>query len=181
MQVVKQVGATLVLGAVIAACGVGGGPATQAPGGNGGHGGGTPTELPAATQSGGGGGVGGIGGDTSKGTGHVDISGPATKSVDLAFTPILSHFGGTEDTVLYLQPTSGDQGARPPAWQGGPFIATFTGTDIVITGSECSTSNLKLEAASASGEWECPSNIVVLGSGASAQNAGFKGKFDVKG
>lgn len=184
MQHLRNVGAAVMLGVVVAACG--GGSPTQAPAatqsGGGGGGGGSATDQPAATQSGGGGngGVGGVGGDPSKGTGHVEISGPATKSMDLVFSPMLSHFGGTAETVLYLTPTNGE-GALALTWDDGVLTATFTGTDVVVTGSECTTTSLKIEAASASGQFACPTNIVVLSTGASAQNAGFSGTFDVKG
>lgn len=188
MQARRHFGAIVALAIMVAACG--GGSPTQAPpatqAGNGGNGGdgGQATEQPAATEdtsgNGGNGGNGGVGGDTSKGTGHLEIAGPATKSIDLAFTPFLSHFGGTDDTVLYLTPPSGE-GALALVWDGGVLTATYTGTDMTVTGSECTTSNLKIEAASASGNWECPTNIVILASGASAQNATFKGSFEAKG
>jgi hypothetical protein len=190
MQIAQRLGAVLVLGAVVAACG--GNAATQGPaatqaGGGGGGGGGGATQQPAATDSGnggnGGGDVtgGGLGGDTSHGTGHLEIGAPVSKTVDYAFSPPLSHFGGTDATNLYFVSTEGEQGALSLSWSSGLFIAVFTSTNGVVSGDECTVSNLKLDAGSASGTWECPKNTVVLASGASTQNVTFKGTFDAKG
>ena len=178
--------ATLTAGILtLALAGCGGSPgATQ---NNGGGGGGqpttatNPTEAPAATQDDGGGNGGGGGGlDTSHGSGHVDITGPVTKSLDLGFQPMLSHFGGTEQTVLYFIPANGE-GALAVTVSGGVFVAVFTGTDVTVSGIECTASDLKIEATSASGSFDCPKNVVVLASGASSENAGFKGRFEARG
>lgn len=188
MQVFRKVGALVVLGVVMAACG--GQAATQAPAatqaGGGGGGGGSATEEPAATQqpaatdagNGGTGGNGGGGVDTSLGKAHVDITGPATKSTDLGFAPVLSHFGGTDDTVLYFVRTDDAAGGLVVTWASGTFVAVFTSTDVTVSGGECTVSNVKLESNAASGSFDCPTNVVALGSGGASQNAGFKGTFD---
>jgi len=178
---------------MLAACG--GSSATQAPGGanNGGNAGGTPTQAPAATEDNGDGGNGdggngdggnGDGGngapDTTFGSGHVDIGGVASASVDLGFSPILSHFGGTDSTILYLLPAD-SEGALALTWSSGEFIAVFTSTQVTVSGIECSTSNLQIGSTSAKGSFECSKNYVVLSSGASAADASFKGTFDVHG
>ena len=186
MQRFKQAGAAIVLGTAIAACG-GGTAATQPPAATqAGGGGGGATELPAATQQSaatdaGNGGNGGGGTDTSHGKAHLDIAGPISKSIDLGASPALTHFGGEDETVLYFIRSDGAEGALALTWQGGTFAAVFTSTEVTITGGECNLSNLKIEAASASGSFDCPTNIVVLGSGASAQNATFKGTFESHG
>ena len=186
MQLYKRLGVVVVLGAVIAACG--GNAATQAPNATqaagatqAGGGGGSATEQPAATGGGGGnGGLGGLGGDTTHGTAHLEIGAPLQKSLDLAFAPALSHFGGTDETVLYYVPTTGDEGSLALGWSAGGFSATFTSKDGVVSSAECTTSNLKLDAGSANGEWECPTNTIVLASGAAASNITFKGTFQAR-
>ena len=192
MQVVQRLGAALVLGIAVAACGGNAatqGPAatqaagaTQAGGGGGGGGGGGATQAPAATDAGTGG-NGGTGGgiDTSHGQAHVDITGPATKSIDEGFSPILSHFGGTDDTILYFVRTDSVEGALAVTWSSGTFVAVFTSADLQVSGIECTATNVKIDATSASGSFDCPQNIVVLASGASSQNASFKGTFEAHG
>ena len=187
MRVAQRFGAAFVLGITVAACG--GNAATQAPAttqaagatqaGGGGGGGGGATQAPAATDAGNGGNGGGV--DTSHGQAHVDITGPATKSVDEGFSPILSHFGGTDDTILYFVRTDSVEGALAVTWSSGTFVAVFTSTDLQVTGIECTATNVKIDATSASGSFDCPQNIVVLASGASSQNASFKGTFEAHG
>ena len=179
----------LSLSLALAACG-GSSPAATHGGGNGGNGGGQataagePTEATTETDDGSGNGNGKGNGtgtvDTSHGTAHVDVTGPATKSADLAFTPFLSHFGGTEQTVLYFTQTSGE-GALAVTVTEGVLVAVLTGTDVTVSGVECTASNLQIDALSAKGSFDCPKNVVVLASGASAQNAGFKGTFEARG
>ncbi|HJP88783.1 MAG TPA: hypothetical protein VJ850_07120 [Candidatus Limnocylindrales bacterium] len=185
MQIAQRLGAAFVLGAVIAACG--GSAATQGPAatqaGGGGGGGGSATQQPAATDAGNGGngGNGGVVVDTSHGKAHIDIAGPASKSADLGFSPVLSHFGGTDETVVYFVATEGTEGALALTWSSGTFAAVFTSADITVSGSECTTANMKMDATSVSGSFDCPTNIVVLASGASSQNASFKGTFEARG
>jgi hypothetical protein len=176
---------TLLLASALAACG--GTSPTQAPAATsgGGGGGGTATNQPQATQtvtqtetSSGGGGGGSL--DTSHGKAHIDLTGVVTKSIDLGFQPILSHFGGMDQTVLYFVPAGAD-GALALTQTGGQFVAVYTSTQVTVSGIECTASNLKIEATSASGSFECAKNTVILASGASAENAGFKGTFEAHG
>jgi len=186
--------AAALLVVMLAACG--GNSATQAPGGGGNGGGGSATAAPTDDNGGNGGGNGGNGGeptddnggngggngglDTTYGGGHVDISGAASASVDLGFSPPISHFGGTDTTILYLLPANAE-GALALTWSNGEFIAVFTSTEITVSGIECTTSNLNIGATTAKGSFECARNYVVLNSGASIEDVTFKGSFDVHG
>jgi hypothetical protein len=178
MKASRSICALTIVAALLSACSGGAGPtqqpaaATQTPGGAG-----TETQVPGATDGGGGGG-GQL--DTSHGKAHVDISGSVTKSLDLGFQPILSHFGGTDATVIYFVPADA-QGALAVTLTSGQLNAVFTSTDASVTGIECTATNLKADATSASGSFDCPKNVVVLASGASSQNAGFKGTFEARG
>ena len=177
----------LLLAIALAAC-AGSGAATQGPVATSGGGGGatatnqppqaTETATESQSSSGGGGGGGSL--DTSHGKAHIDLTGVVTKSVDLGFQPVLSHFGGMEGTVLYFVPT-GSQGALTITQSGGEFVAVYTSTDVTVTGIECTATNLNIGATSATGSFECPKNAVVLASGASAESAGFKGTFEAHG
>ena len=181
----RPVMSILLLAMALAACG-GSGAATQGPGAtSGGGGGGTATDQPQGTEtvtetetSSSGGGGGSL--DTSHGKAHIDLTGVVTKSIDLGFTPMLSRFGGMDGTVLYFIPAS-QEGALAITEAGGQFVAVYTSADVTVSGIECTTSNLKIEATSASGSFDCAKNTVILASGASAENAGFKGTFEAHG
>ena len=181
MKASRSIFALAIVAALLSACSGGAGPtqqpaaATQTPGG-----GGTETQVPGATDGGGGGGGGGGQLDTSHGKAHVDISGSVTKNLDLGFQPILSHFGGTDATVLYFVPADA-QGALAVTLTSGQLNAVYTSTDASVTGIECTATNLKADATSASGSFECTKNAVILASGASSQDAGFKGTFEARG
>ena len=176
----RSVAALGIAALLLNACGGSGAAATQANGGGGGA-----TDQPQVTETGtetetssGDGGGGSL--DTSHGKAHVDLTGVVTKSIDLGFTPILSHFGGMDDTVLYFV-RAGQEGALAVTQSGGQFAAVYTSPDVSVTGIECTTSNLNIGATSASGSFECAKNTVILASGASAENAGFKGTFEAHG
>ena len=177
MKASRPIAPLAIVAALLSACSGGAGPtqqpaaATQSSGG-----GGTETQVPGATDGGGGGGQL----DTSHGKAHVDISGAVTKNLDLGFQPILSHFGGTDGTVLYFVPADA-QGALAVTLTSGQLNAVYTSTDASVTGIECTATNLKADATSASGSFECTKNAVILASGASSQNAGFKGTFEARG
>ena len=178
MKASRPIAALAIVAALLSACSGRAAPtqqpatATQSPGG-----GGTETQVPGATDGGGGGG-GQF--DTSHGKAHVDISGSVTKNLDLGFQPILSHFGGTDQTVLYFIPADA-QGALAVTLTSGQLNAVYTSTDASVTGIECTATNLKADATSASGSFECTKNAVILASGASSQDAGFKGTFEARG
>jgi len=178
MQSIRSITVLAIVAALLSACSGGAGPtqqpaaATQTSGG-----GGTETDVPGATDGGGGGG-GQL--DTSHGKAHVDISGSVTKNLDLGFQPILSHFGGMDGTVLYFIPADA-QGALAVTLSSGQLNAVFTSTSASVTGIECTATNLKADATSASGSFECTKNAVILASGASSENAGFKGTFEARG
>jgi hypothetical protein len=191
MTVHRSLTSLVMVGALVAACG--GGGATQGPGGAGGA-----TQQPVATQDGGGnggdggtehtqdnGGNGGTGGngsvDTSHGTGHVEIGAPVSKTIDVAFSPPLSQFGGDE-TILYFLPTSGAEGALAITITQGQLAAVFTSAEVTTSPTEaCTTSDLKVDALSASGSFDCPTTFAILASGASTANVSVKGTFEAHG
>ncbi|HET7182196.1 MAG TPA: hypothetical protein VFI15_08205 [Candidatus Limnocylindrales bacterium] len=196
MTVHRSLTSLIMVGALVAACGGGAatqgpGAATQGPGGAGGA-----TQQPVATQDGGGnggteptqdnGGDGGTGGngsvDTSHGTGHIEIGAPVSKTIDIAFSPPLSHFGGTDETILYFLPTSGAEGALAITITQGELTAVFTSAQVTTSPTEaCATSDVKVDALSASGSFDCPTNFAILASGASTGDVSVKGTFEAHG
>jgi hypothetical protein len=185
MRSIRFVTALIIIAVLLEACGGAAAPTQQPAGATQTAGsGGTATDPPDATTNPGGGGGGGGGGgtlDTSHGKGHVDISGAATRNVDLGFQPLLSHFGGMDNTILYFVPASAEGALAVTVSTGGTFNAVYTSADLTVTGLECTATNLKVEATSASGTFDCAKNAVILASGASAENVGFKGSFEARG
>jgi hypothetical protein len=169
---------TLLVSAAIAACSGGPvatqGPAATTPGGGGGS-----TPAPQATQPGGGGGGGGP--DFANGKGHFEVSGPATKSGDLGFLPIASHFGGMDQTILNF--TAGDTDKTETLTitvaSGGQLTAIYASLDLTVTGIECTASNLNIGATSASGSFDCSKTMAVMSSG-SVEGAVLKGNFEAR-
>jgi hypothetical protein len=185
MQVSRSVLAVALAGVFVAACG--GSAATQAPAGattNPADGGPGATENPAgggaATENPGGGGGNPAGWD-QYGKAHVEVTGPdVSVSKDLGFLPIASHFGGTDQTILYFT-IEGTESVLTLTWSSGTAAASYVSPDVSTTGTECTTSNVNLGGSSASGSFDCTSAIMVLKSGATVEGGKLKGTFDAHG
>ena len=176
MQVPKSV-VTVLLAGVLAACS--GTPAvTTAPGGaTQNPGGGLATPGADATQGGGGGGTKPAGWD-AKGKVHYDLSGPATKSGDIGFFPTTSIFGGLNQTILYFVTEGVQETFIITISNGGEITVAYASLDMSAPGAVCTSSNLKVEASSASGSIDCTNVSVIPKSGAMMTGGRLQATFD---
>ena len=182
MQVVKQLGAVVVLGIVVAACGGGNAPtkapdATQA-GGNGGNGG--ATQQPAATEDNGGNGGNTIGFENGKVTFTVD--GPVKANGELGFIPQASMFGLAQGSAFsFGDSASGGATATLVSiviGADGSVLVSYVGPAGQVPAATCTTSDWKVEATSASGKFDCKSEISLTSSGAAVGGSTIKGEFN---
>ena len=184
MQVLKNLGAALVLGVAIAACGGGNAP-TQAPGatqagGNGGNGG-TPTEQPAATDdNGGNGGNGGVIG-TQYGKVTYTVDGPVKANGELGFIPQASMFGGDQGSALNFG-TADNSGSDQTLVSivigaDGAVLVSYAGPAGQVPAATCTTSDWNVGAGSASGKFDCTAAMSLTPSGAAVTGGTIKGEF----
>lgn len=179
MQVLKQLGAVAVLGIAIAACG--GGAPTQAPGatqaGNGGNGG-TATQQPAATEGNGGNG-GTIGFQYGKVTFTID--GMVKANGELGFIPQASMFGGAQGSSLNFadSDSGGSTGTLLSIVIGadGAVLVSYVGPAGQVPAATCTTSDWNVGGTSASGKFDCKSDISLTSSGAAVGGSTIKGDF----
>lgn len=188
MQVLRQLGVVVVLGAVVAACG--GGTPTQAPGAtqSGGGGGGGATQQPAATTDPGpgetddGGGNGGtIGFQYGKVT--FTITGAITANGELGFIPQASLFGGDQGTVLNFGDSDiGGSGTvvSVATSADGSVIVSYVGTAGQVPGATCTTSDWNIGTGSASGKFDCEAVLSITASGAAVAGSKIKGEFTAR-
>lgn len=183
MQHLRNLGAVAMLGIVVAACG--GGSPTNAPaatqagnGGNGGNGG-TPTEQPAATDGGNGGNGGTVGFQNGKVT--FTVTGAITGQGELGFVPTGSMFGGSEGSVLnFADSTDGGQGSVLSIANSsdGSVTVSYTSTALgQVPGTTCTTTDWNIGATSASGKFDCTSQLSISISGAVVGPSTIKGEF----
>lgn len=185
MRVPRQVGAVLLLGAMVAACGGGGATqapgATQAGGGGGGGGGGGATQQPPATQAGGGGGGGGGGGtaDFTYGKVTFQVTGPLTESGEFGFVPAASLFGGDQGSSLTFSDNLNDNTSLISiiTSQDGKVVVSYATPSAQVPAAECTTTNWNIGAGSGSGKFECKALFTIVSSGATVQGGEIKGEF----
>ena len=157
MQRSRSIVAIALTGVLVAACG--GSAVTQAPGG--------------ATQNPGGGGTKPAGWD-QYGKVSYEISAPVSLSGELGFVPAASSFAGDQATSLSFT----DDGASAVfaiLFTQGKAVMSFGSEAASIVGSTCSTSNLSIQASSASGSFECADVLATMASGAQVANVTMKG------
>ena len=174
MQLPKSIVAVVLVGMVAVACG--GTPATSGPGATQNPGGGA-TPGPQATQ-GGGGGTKPAGWD-AKGKAHYELSGPASKRGDIGFFPLTSIFGGTDQTILYFA-TEGVEETLIVTFAAGQIAVAYVSTDLSVPGAQCTSSNLKIEASSASGSLDCANVSITPISGALMTGGRLQITFDAR-
>ena len=184
MQLSRSIVAIALVGMVAAACG--GGSPTQAPGGatqgpaatdGGGGGGGGATDDPAATQSGGGGGGSKPAGWDQYGKVSYEASAPVSLSGELGFIPAASIFGGDQGTTLSFSYEDADA-VLSIVFSAGVTSVSFGSNAGTVIGTNCTTSNLSIQATSASGSFECKEVLAMMASGAQVANVTLKGTFD---
>ena len=181
MQLVKQLGAVVLVGAVIAACG--GNAPTQAPGATqGGGGGGGATAGPAETDNNGGnGGNGGDGGTIGFQNGKVTFTatGPVAAQGEYGFIPAASMFGGSAGSIFnFASSANSDAILLNISVTDGSVTVSLTGATIgQIPGSTCTTSDWNVGSTSASGKFDCKSVLSISASGAVLGGSSIKGEF----
>ena len=180
MQVLKNVGAAVVLGAIVAACGGGSAP-TQAPGATqAGGNGGNATQIPAATQGGGGGGGNGI--DTSHGKVTFTVSGPLSASGEYGFIPAGSIFGGAQGSVFNFGDTSGADASIVSiiVSPDGTVLVSWSGPAGQVPGAQCTTSDWNVGGTEAKGKFDCTAAFSMTSSGATVEGGTIKGEFTAR-
>jgi hypothetical protein len=182
MQLSRSIVAIALAGMVAAACGGGSptqepGAATQGPAATDGGGGGA-TEGPSATQSGGGGGGGAKpAGWDQYGKVSYEASAPVSLSGELGFIPAASVFGGDQGTTLSFSYEDADS-VLSIVFSAGVTSVSFGSNAGTVIGTNCTTSNLSIQATSASGSFECKEVLAMMASGAQVANVTLKGTFD---
>jgi hypothetical protein len=184
MRTTRRVATLVVAALIVTACGRSGpGQATQPGDGPGAPSDGvSPTAAPLATVAGGGG-VGGGGkpaGWDQYGKVHVDISGPVSKSADYGFLPAGSTFGGNLGSALNFTTEGTSEILSVLVNPDGTVAVSYTGTDLSMPAAECTTSNWNIGATSGSGSFDCTAPVVIMASGATAQNGKIKGTFEAR-
>jgi hypothetical protein len=180
MQVMKNLGAVIVLGVVVAACG--GNAPTQAPGATqsgGGGGGGGATQQPAATDDNGGNGGGTIGFQYGKVTFTVD--GPVKANGELGFIPQASMFGGAQGSAFNFG-NSDSAGADAKLVSivigaDGSVLVSYAGPEGQVPAATCTTSDWNVGGTSGSGKFDCTAQLSLTPSGATAAGGTIKGEF----
>lgn len=173
MQRSRSILAIALMGVLVAACG--GSGATQAPGGA--------TQDPGgggATQNPGGGGGSKPAGWDQYGKASYEISAPVSLSGELGFIPAASSFGGDQATSLSFT-YEGASDVLTIQLTQGRAVTSFGSATTSVVGSTCTTSNLSIQASSASGSFECTDVLAVMASGTQVTNVTMKGNFNVHG
>jgi hypothetical protein len=179
MQVPRSIIAVTLLGVLVAACG-GTPAATQGPDGPGATtgNGGTATQDPGPgeTQSGNGGNGGGEFGSVK-----FTVSGPFDKTDEFPFIPAASIFGSAQGSVLnFSDPADNLSIVSILVDADGKVIVSFSGTEGQVPGAECTTTDFKVEARSASGKFDCTSAASMTGSGAVVGPGKITGEFSAR-
>ena len=184
MQILKELGAVMLLGVAVAACG-GGAAATQAPGAtqSGGGNGGTTTQAPAPTEdNGNGNGNGGIGTQFGKVT--FTVTGPVQASGELGFIPQASLFGGDQGSVLNFGDT--DMGGADASvisvviGSDGTIVISYAGPEGQVPAASCTTTDWNVGAGTGSGKFDCTAATSITASGAAVAGGNIKGEFTAK-
>lgn len=189
MQVMKQLGAVIVLGAVVAACG-GGSAATPAPGATqpGGGGGGGATQQPAATTNSGpgetpGGGNGGNTIDFTYGKATFSTTGPITTQGEYGFIPMGSMFGGAQGSVLNFGSSTGADGNLLSiiiSADGAVTVSFNSSAAGQVPAATCTTSDWNIGSGTASGKFDCTAQFTITASGAVVEGGTIKGEFNAR-
>lgn len=178
MQLVKAAPLIALLAVFVAACG-GTPPATQVPGG--GPTSGPPVTGGPAATSGPAGTTAGAGskpaGWDANGKARFEVTGPVTVSDELGFLRAASIFGGTTQTYLSFT-VDGTQSTFVVVIAADTVAATYTSPQLTAAGTTCTSSNLKVEASSASGSIECSQVSIVQATGATVVNGHISATFD---
>jgi hypothetical protein len=175
MLVRKSFGAVLLLAFATAACG--GANPTDAPAGA--------SQNPAATQDGGdGGGDGGGGGGGGtlgfdNGKVHYEATGSVQASGDLGFAPASSRFDpASASSLTFANNTDTSDVFLIVQVIEDAVSVSFTNSEFSLAGTTCTATDLKVEARSASGKFECDTAFALLLSGATVGPAHISGSFD---
>jgi hypothetical protein len=184
MQTIRSLAIALLAASLVAACG--GSSATQAPGSTTGGGGGggattTPQQTDAAQATAGGGGGSKPAGWDQFGKASYEISAPVNLSGELGFVPAASVFNGDQGTQLSFT-LEGQNVIMTITFTEGKTGVSFASEAGPVIGTNCGTSNLSIQATSASGSFDCSDDVIALmTSGAQVTDVTLKGTFNAHG
>jgi hypothetical protein len=178
MRTSQPIWTLAVVATLVAACGSSSG-GTPGPGGTQGSGS-TPGAVTTPGDGGsspvaGGGGTKPAGWDAN-GKVHYEITGGVTASGDLGFVPVASVFGGTQQTSLSYT-IEGASGVMAVLVTEGKVAVSYGNDDYAVTGADCTTSNLLVDATTASGSFDCAATIIKA-DGSPMLTGRIKGTFD---
>ncbi len=183
MQVPRAGLALVVVALVAAACS--GTPAGSTPGAGGPTPGPQATQGPAATQGsaatqpGGGDGSKPAGWDAN-GKAHFEISGSVSKSGDLGFVPVASVFTGTTGPTSLAFTIEKSQEVLTILITEGQVAVSSGDAQMALSGVQCTSSNLRVDATSGSGSFDCPQTVIVKSDGTSVTGVRISGTFDAR-
>lgn len=172
-----RAGLALVVVAVVAT-GCSSSPAGSTPGAGGVTPGPQATQGSVATQPGGGDGSKPAGWDAN-GKAHFEISGSVSKSGDLGFVPVASVFTGTTGPTS-LAFTEGAQDVLTILITEGQLAVSYGNSEMALTGVQCTSSNLRIDATSGSGSFDCPQTAIVKSDGTTVTGVRITGTFDAR-
>jgi hypothetical protein len=107
---------------------------------------------------------------------HIEISGPVQKTGDYPFFSVGSRFSGGAGTQLNFTSAEGD-GYAAVTGIGDVWTVGYAGTDLVVNSATCTRSNWTVNAASASGTFECKDGFGAKADGTALQGVNIKGNF----
>ena len=171
MQVLRAGLALVVVALMAAACS--GSPAGATPGGGG------VTAGPQATQPGGGDGGKPAGWDAN-GKAHFEISGSVSKSGDLGFVPAASIFTGTTGPTSLAFTIDDTQEVLTIAITQGQLVVSYGDNEMAASGIQCTSSDLRLDATSGSGSFDCPQMAIIKSDGSTVTDVRMRGTFDAR-
>jgi hypothetical protein len=170
---------------LFAACGSSTPNATQGPdGGNGGGGGGGPTATPAgggttATQTTGGNGNQPAGWDRYGKVSYTVVGSGIQVSGEQGFVPAGSSFGGPTGTSLSFQ-TDGSNTIFTIVLIENSAQVNYGDPSVTVPASMCTTSNVRIEAGSAAGSFDCGPGMGITAAGATVMDVTVKGSFTAR-
>jgi len=168
MQVLRA-GLALVIVSVLAV-GCSGAPAGATPG---------PQSTPGGAATSGGGGGRPAGWDAN-GKAHFEISGSINKSGDLGFVPAASIFTGTTGPTSLAFTIDDTQEVLTIAITQGQIAVSYGDNEMAASGIQCTSSDLRIDATSGSGSFDCPQMAIIKSDGSTVTDVRMRGTFDAR-
>ena len=104
------------------------------------------------------------------------LGAPFNKSGELDFIPLASHFAGDQGSSLTFATADNNEIVVLLFTQGVMSASWGTSAGTTMAGAQCTTQDLKIDASSASGSFDCAHGVAISG-GAQTMDASLKGSF----